>query len=163
MHGKLQSRAYAHCVYHLTFVSSCLSGSFSYEHTQAKKLRHLIQNFVIDKDRQRRVVMHSQGDRVAGAAVEFDHVIVFANADLSVIRMFNQMSDDDILGFAAQFINGVLKQIVRQRSRRCVSLNPAVDAHRLEQANQDWKRAGAPDLSQEHDLLVVNLTDNDAG
>ncbi len=107
--------------------------------------------------------MHSQSNGVTRTTVEFDHVIVFANADLSVIRMFDQMSDYDILGFAAQFINGVLEQVMGQRTRRSIPLNPTVDAHSFEQTDEDWKRAGTPNLSQEHDLLIVNLTDNDAG
>ena len=48
-----------------------------------------------------RVVVDRQGDRVAGASVQFDDVVILLDADLGVVGVLHQIRDDHVLGLAA--------------------------------------------------------------
>lgn len=107
--------------------------------------------------------MGSEGDGIAGAAVDFDEVPLVANPDHSVIGVFDEIGDDDVLSFASEFFDDVLEQIMRERSRRQVPLHAAVDAGGFEDTDQNWKAAIPVDFAKKDHLLIIDLADNDPG
>lgn len=51
--------------------------------------------------------------------------------------MFHQIGDHNVLCLAAELFNGCAEQVMRQRTRRDVSLDSAINAHRLKQTDQN--------------------------
>ena len=123
----------------------------------------MFQHIRIDVDWQVRVVVDGQGDGVAGAAVDLNHIATALHADFGEVGVLAQVADDDVLSFAAESLDRRLEQIVSQRALRIFLFDAAVDAGRLEQADQDWKHPLAIDFAEVDHLLVVEFADDDAG
>src|SRR5262249_48466138 len=72
-----------------------------------------------------------------------------------------QLADDDVLKFAAQSLDRADQEVVRQWPGRFKSFDAAVDARRLENADQDWERPRAGDFFEIDHLLIVDLANDD--
>src|SRR5262249_46372860 len=69
---------------------------------------------------------------------------------------------ENVLKIAAQVVDDAGDKIVGQWPGRRHPFDAAVDASRLEDADDDGKTAVALHLFQHDDLLIVNLADDDA-
>src|SRR5262249_27498542 len=102
-----------------------------------------------------------QGNGIAGAAVHLDQLAVVPNAELGVVGVVAQLADVDIADFAAELLDDVGDEVVRQGPRRRQALDAAVDAGCLEDADHDGETALAVHLLEHDDLLLVDLADDD--
>src|SRR5262249_41984855 len=118
-------------------------------------LHRLFQHVFGDVDRHFRG--NGQGDGVAGPAIHLDQLAVLANAQLGKIGVLAQFTDIDVLKIAAELFDGAGDQVVRQRPRRLLAAHAAIDAGRLEDADDDRKAAVAVHLAEHDDLLVVDF------
>ena len=106
--------------------------------------------------------MNSQGDRVAGPAVDLDQFSVGSfHSQHGVVRVVGHARDDDVLQIRSQIRDDTFQQIVRQRSWRWGGSQTAIDAGRFEYPDQNRKRAFAVDLTQVDNLLIVDFADDD--
>lgn len=107
-------------------------------------------------------MVNGQCDGIAGAAVDFDHVAGGRlDAKIRVIRVIDHAGNDDVLQFRAHFGDHALEQIVRQRPWRRRSRQSTIDTGRFEYADQNREGAISVDLAQVHNLLVIDLADDD--
>ena len=74
--------------------------------------------------------------------------------------MFLEIANHDVLQFTTQQIHCRNKQVVRERPRRRMVLHTAVDAGCLKEADQNRKRSVALNFLEIHNLLVVDLTND---
>lgn len=122
-------------------------------------LADLVDDLLGDEDGD--VDRHRDGDRVAGAGIDFHDLSFMADSQLRVVRVFTQLADKDVLKLAPKQLDDVREQVVSQRARGGQALHAAIDAGRLEDADHDGKRALAVHLLEEDDLLLVVLVDDD--
>src|SRR5512135_962352 len=112
-------------------------------------------------DVDRDVDGHGDGDGVARPRVHLDQLAVVADPELGVVGVVAKLADVDVLQLAAEQLDRVSQQVVRQRSGGGQALDPAIDARRLEDADDDRERPLAVHLLEEDDLLLVVLVDDD--
>lgn len=106
--------------------------------------------------------MHGQGDRIARSTVDGQDLAVgVSNADFGEVSVLDHACDDDVLHFAAQLLNHRFEQVMSQRSRRGRRCQPAIDARRLKDADQNWKGPLPVDFAEIDNLLVIDLRNDD--
>ena len=104
---------------------------------------------------------YRDGDCIARAAVDLDEFAFVPNPQLRVIGVFLQVVDDHILNIAAHRIDGGHDQIVRERAGRRFAFDAAIDAMRLEQADDNRETAVSLEFLQDDELRIVDLADDD--
>ena len=106
-------------------------------------------------------MVNGQRDRVAWSAVDFDHLTVGGfDSQHRIVRVVDHAGDHDVLQLRAEFGDHALEQVVSQRPGRCRSGQPAIDAGRFEDSDQNRKRTLAADFPQVDNLLVVDFADD---
>ena len=105
---------------------------------------------------------HSQGDGVAGPAIDFDELTLFADAQLREISVLAEFVDVDVLKIAAEIVDDAGNEIVGQGPGRLLALDATIDAGGLENADDNRKRALTFRLAQHNDVLIVDFINDDA-
>jgi len=73
-----------------------------------------------------------------------------------------KFTNHDVLELTPHKLNRCYEQVVGEWSGRLMMLHATVDARGLKQTNHDGKRPVALNFFKINNLLVVNLTNNDA-
>ena len=122
---------------------------------------HLVQHVFLDVDWQMRLAGDRDGDGVGGAGIDFDDLAIGPDAELCEVGMVLEIGDDHVVEFAAQALDNLADEVVRERPRRSEALHAAVDHGCFEQADENGEGPLAVDFFQIDDLVVVDFADND--
>src|SRR3954454_3611363 len=116
-----------------------MAGPVDRSESRASLAADLVEYFLGNVDRH--LGGDGQGDGVAGTAVNFDHFAVEADAQLGEVGMVLELADVDVAQFATEVVDDAGHQVVGQWPGRRQAAHPAVDAGRLENADDNGETA----------------------
>jgi hypothetical protein len=104
----------------------------------------------------------AQGDGIAGTRVDLDDLAVLADENACEEDRVFQVVDLDAVDLAAELLNDVGQQVMRQWPGGGDSLQAAVNRIRLSRPDHDRKRALTVHLLEDDDLPILHLADDNA-